>query len=386
MKSVDFNYRGINTTIQAKETESMEEICKNFCTKVEKDINSFFFLYGGNIVNKKLKFDEIASELDKERKKMNILVVEAEPDIDSNTLKEIKHVVCPICKENCRLNIDNYKVKLFECINGHPSNTILLNEYDLTTKVEQSDIKCGICKENDKGNAYNNLFYICLNCKINLCPLCKSSHDKEHNIIDYDDKNYVCDKHNELFNSYCNSCKKNLCILCEKEHINHHIISYSQVISEKESKLEELKIFKDTISSLKGEVKTIIKDLNLFLENVDTIYNINSSIINHYDIKKRNYQTLTNLNDLKINILKNEINSIVNCKGKGKKCTKIFDIYEKMINKTNNEIKNIERIRKIKEKIGEPNAKNEITLYYSSKKEKINYLALPLLKTILIIA
>ena len=170
MCSVDFNYKGLNTTIHSNENDSMEEICKSFCGKANIDINSVYFLYGGNRVNQKLKFNEIASNLDKTRKKMNFLVMEANSQIDKKSLKEIKQVVCPICKDNCRLKIDNYKVKLFECINGHPPKTILLNEYALTTNIEESNIICGSCKKNNKGSTFNNVFYLCLNCKINLWP------------------------------------------------------------------------------------------------------------------------------------------------------------------------------------------------------------------------
>ena len=37
----------------------------------------------------------------------------------------------------------------------------------------------------------------------NLCPLCKISHNKDHDTIDYDQINYICLNHNEKFSSYC---------------------------------------------------------------------------------------------------------------------------------------------------------------------------------------
>ena len=37
-----------------------------------------------------------------------------------------------------------------------------------------------ICKDKNKSNTLNNKFYICYECKINLCPLFKSKHDKTH--------------------------------------------------------------------------------------------------------------------------------------------------------------------------------------------------------------
>ena len=58
---------------------------------------------------------------------------------------------------------------------------------------------CNICSNNNKGKTYNNQFYICGTCNKNMCPLCKDNHNKEYKIIDYDNKNYLCNKHNEQY-------------------------------------------------------------------------------------------------------------------------------------------------------------------------------------------
>ena len=69
---------------------------------------------------------------------------------------------------------------------------------------------------------------------MNLCPLCKSNHNKKHKIINYDQKFYVCKKHDKEYNSYCETCKNDICILCKKDHRLHKIISYDDVVPEKE--------------------------------------------------------------------------------------------------------------------------------------------------------
>ena len=33
---------------------------------------------------------------------------------------------------------------------------------------------------------------------MNLCPLCKSIHDNKHTIINYDNKDYIYNKNNDL--------------------------------------------------------------------------------------------------------------------------------------------------------------------------------------------
>ena len=86
------------------------------------------------------------------------------------------------------MEINDYKINLYGCKNGHSIDNTLLNELKKTQYIDISKIICKICKEN-KNNTFENIFYNCLTCNINLCPLCKSSYDKSHDIIDYDQKN-----------------------------------------------------------------------------------------------------------------------------------------------------------------------------------------------------
>ena len=65
---------------------------------------------------------------------------------------------------------------------------------------------------------------------MNICPLCKSIHDKKHNIINYDIKDYICEIHNEIFIKYCNECKMNLCLSCINKHKDHNNISFENII------------------------------------------------------------------------------------------------------------------------------------------------------------
>ena len=93
----------------------------------------------------------------------------------------------------------------------------MFNEFFDFQKIDESKIICDKCigvDKNKKSEVNNNLFYKCLICNINLCPLCKDKHDKTHNIIDYDQKYFICNLHNESFFSYCNNCKKDICLIC----------------------------------------------------------------------------------------------------------------------------------------------------------------------------
>jgi len=85
------------------------------------------------------------------------------------------------------------------------------------------------------------MFFRCNTSKINFCPICRSKHDKNHFIINYDNKSYICELHNQNFNSFCKDCKKNNCMYCEKEHDKHNLFLFGTNISNKDD-LEKRKM------------------------------------------------------------------------------------------------------------------------------------------------
>ena len=214
MVNVIFTFNGTNIVIQCKNEDKMKDICQKFISKVGIDINLISFLYNRKQINLELTYNEIANSLNKNRKEINILVYDQEKS---------KDIICPKCYENCRIKINNYKIKLYECKNKHEVNNILLNEYYNT----QNDLNiiCNNCN-NNKNETYNKHFYRCITCNSNLCKLCKLIHNNKHIIIDYNKKNYICNLHNYSYILYCNKCKLNLCIKCEMNHKNHEKIYF----------------------------------------------------------------------------------------------------------------------------------------------------------------
>ena len=139
---------------------------------------------------------------------MNFLVVEAEiplPPQLQNIIKS-KSIICPECKEDIKFSIDDYDINLFECRNKHDIDNIFLDKFDSTQNINVSQIKCQICGKYNIVNIFNNIFYRCNNCKINICPICYSNHDKNHNMVNYDDKNFICEEYNKLYIAYCKGC------------------------------------------------------------------------------------------------------------------------------------------------------------------------------------
>ena len=163
---------------------------------------------------------------------MNILVYDINNINDKENICISDEIICPICKENILINIKDYKMNLFDCKYKHNIKNIFIKDYKNTQNIDISKIICNKCKIANKSNTYNNELYICINCNMNLCPLCKLKHEREHKIINYDLKNYICYKHNENYIKYCNECKLNICTECENEHRSHNIIYFGEILSE----------------------------------------------------------------------------------------------------------------------------------------------------------
>ena len=211
MVEIEFTYKGTYTTIQCAQDEKFKDILSKLAAKIEINLNSVYYLYSGQVIqNKEQTLAEMANNLDRERKKMNIQIHDYEltDNINVNSKIKSKQIICPECKENCLIDINNYKIRLYDCINGHDTDGLSLEDFENTQNIDESKIICEECKNINKNNSYEKSFFRCNTCKKNLCPLCKNKHDKTHYIIDYEDKNYICPLHNYPYTIFCQSCKK----------------------------------------------------------------------------------------------------------------------------------------------------------------------------------
>ena len=113
MASVEFQYNGTMTVIQCQENQKMKEICNNFLIKSKIKENEVYYFYDGKAgvqFNKELTFIEMANSVDKNRKKMSILVYDINnTDEDKSKIKS-KNIICPKCYTDIKMNIQNYKI------------------------------------------------------------------------------------------------------------------------------------------------------------------------------------------------------------------------------------------------------------------------------------
>ena len=98
MEEEKFNFEGIDTSIYCNINDKMGDIIGKFLIKIERDEedNNFIYLYNGNNINNELTFNEQANELDKNSKKMNILVknITIAKSIKKNEIIS-KDIICP---------------------------------------------------------------------------------------------------------------------------------------------------------------------------------------------------------------------------------------------------------------------------------------------------
>ena len=64
-----FYLEGTIIRIQCSIEDKMKDICQKFSNKMNKNLNSYYFLYGGNPLNFQLRFKELANFIDRKEMK-----------------------------------------------------------------------------------------------------------------------------------------------------------------------------------------------------------------------------------------------------------------------------------------------------------------------------
>ena len=334
MMETEFLYNGERTIIQCNAEDTMENIINKFISKRELK-EEIHFIYGGSLVDKNLTFFEQSNSEDKKRNKITIIGYDKK-DMDNSEkeLIESKIIICPNCFEDIRINIKDFKIKLFDCKNGDEIDNILFSEFKKTQNIDESKIMCEICKNTNKSETYEHNFFRCIECNKNLCPLCKLNHTN-HTIINYSQKNLICNQHNEPYTQYCKQCKKNICLLCEKEHVSHGLISYGLIMPNQKEMESNRNKLRGKINEIRKDINKIMKKLNSVIENIESYYCIYNNIVDSFEIKTRNYQILQNIQDMSNynNIFIDELDKLLKEKDIHNKFKIILELNDKMTKK-----------------------------------------------------
>ena len=152
-KTISFLYNGETITIQCK---SDENIFKRFSNEINKDLEYMSFLYNGDVMKEDFNLNTIKDN------EIKILIFDFEFEREiKESLKQSEDIICPICKELCEINFNNYKISLNNCSNKHCFPNLIINGFNDFQKINEKEILCKQCQAN-KLEAYNNKFFYML--------------------------------------------------------------------------------------------------------------------------------------------------------------------------------------------------------------------------------
>ena len=300
MVELEFDYQQNKVFMKVNPNDYFSTIINQYYQQSKVEPNSVIFFAHSIQIQENKRVIDVMNQSEKMNNKMYIMVFQLYISSNKNVVEDSKEIICPKCSEQCRIKIEDYKVYLYDCKNNHL--TILeLNKFKETQKIDLSKIKCNICNIKNMGNSFNHTFLYCLNCKINICVLCKEKHNNNHFIVNYEQKNYTCPFHYDSYFKYCYDCKMNICMACNQLHINHRLESFENIISNVDNKRTDLDKLKNEIDIFNNNIKKIINGLNQIIDNIENYYKILNDIFNNYNIYNKNYQVLKNMNQININ-------------------------------------------------------------------------------------
>ena len=298
MAQAVFEYEGIKTIIKCLNEDKMRDICKEFISKINIDINinNIYLIYNANIINMELKYKEIINEMDKERNTINILVFDKENDNNG--------IICPICGENIDINLKeilkkiiNSNTNINNILNGlkeqirtivnyyHNNISYIISQLNNIIYI-MNNITEDIKKNNNEIENYNNkinedIYKNIIECKINI-----ENEDINKDIKLYDNK-YI----KEDIDIYINNKK----LINENKYKFHKKGIYKYKL-----------IFRNPITNLKSlfsECKNLYS-INLFYLDTSKVTDISFMLNKCFNLKeikginKLNTNQVTNMSGI----------------------------------------------------------------------------------------
>jgi surface protein len=325
--------------IQTVTNDNFKNIIQKYATKVPIDLKKYCFYYKENKIDENLRVEDLncnESPIQIIVKDINEVVSNTDSGDNSffklyPNLKPSKDIICPTCREQCVIKVDEFKVSLEGCHKEHKSSDMSLIDFNKTQFINESNIICDKCK-NDKAQLKNNI-YRCLTCKISICAICKSNHNKEHNFIYLDVEKYLCKDHAEKNIFYCEDCKEDICDKCVDDHYEKdHKILYLKGVFEDRNIEDNFKDFVLKLEKCKKEMETILFKIKTVYNNLDIYYKIVNNLMTTYNQRHKNYITVRSINNLnKFNkSIIDSIEKIINESKIENKITAVFGIYDRL--------------------------------------------------------
>ena len=151
-----------NKKFQIKEdliNKSLSKIIKTAFNTEKINLNDYFFFKENDIINinnENLSLEDILDEKESENNKVKLISfpknqnIEKEDYLTKPSFKpdEIRSIICPKCQQYIIMEINDYKIFLSKCKNGHIFNNIYLQDFYSTQKYEEAKNLCSECELN----------------------------------------------------------------------------------------------------------------------------------------------------------------------------------------------------------------------------------------------
>ena len=115
MINIEFVFESQNMYIQGNSSDPFKKMINHFCNKVGLDKNGLYFIMNGMLIEE----EEIINKYIQKLGESKVLVERKKKEDNKDIIEKSKDIICPECKEQCRIKFNEYKIKLDECSNGH---------------------------------------------------------------------------------------------------------------------------------------------------------------------------------------------------------------------------------------------------------------------------
>ena len=171
MVELEFDYQQNKIILHANLNDYFSTIFWKYFQKSQLQQNSVIFFAHSVQIQENKRLIDIMNQTEKRDNKMYISVFRLYINDNEKVVVESKEIICPKCFEQCRIKIEDYNIRLYDCKNNH-SSLMKLDQFHESQKIDLSQIKCNFCNNKNMGNSFNHTFFYCKNCGGNICVLC----------------------------------------------------------------------------------------------------------------------------------------------------------------------------------------------------------------------
>ena len=263
MAEVIFSLNGVQTTIKCNKEDLMKDICHTFTKEYPfLDTNKILFLYKGNRINPNTKYIDQISEVDKNKKSINISCLEIKNKRESTKMDKSKGA--GFHKSNEIRKSTRKKVEI-----NDPTPKVEINLTN-NSKVFEDYFRNYTCEivEPITNNEFHTVNDINQN---NLID------NKERNLTILD--NIIIDKSLPIRPKEKDKEK-------EKEKEKNDLIE------------KEMREFETKFESINNKIKEIINSLNQISENINEFYEVTNDKMSNLDIVQKDGQIIEEIKDI----------------------------------------------------------------------------------------